>query len=337
MRRITREELFQTLGLCEDGSLFHDKKGRPVATPVPLAPLADSHGHLTCFKGLDASVALCRAALAGVRLMVVPIDPTEDLNHRWQSVPALMSWLEQERERARELLDACAEEELVPPDFGEDIPSLPDGVRLVAGVHPYGAHLLSPEVMGRLDSLLDHPLCVGVGEIGLDFGPYSELPSDVQERAFRQQLRIAHERGLPVELHIRDGQDNTAGHDLAARVLQEEGVPGRGCDLHCFTQGPEVMVPFVELGCHIAFGGAATFGRSDDIRGALAQCPQDLLLLETDCPYMAPVPLRGRQCEPAMVSHTASLLADHLWRETQRPLERSYATFWENARRLFSL
>lgn len=323
----------------EDGQLFHDRKGRAKPLPAALGPIADSHGHLTSFRRHDASVALCRAALAGVRLLVVPVDMVDEIPSPFATPQALLGWLDEQVDRARERLAECAEHGLVPPTFDNpDVPDLLDNVHIVAGAHPYGAAGLDEAALSRLSQLLESPRCVGVGEIGLDFGPYNELPAAVQEHAFRTQLRIAHERDLPVELHIRDDPNDPtcAAHALAARVLAEEGVPRRGCDLHCFTQGPEVMAPFVELGCHIAFGGAMTFKKSDDIRAAAAACPTELLLTETDCPYMAPVPLRGEECEPAMIAFTVARLAD-VRDEAGHPRASTYRAAWNNANALFGL
>ena len=327
--------------MLEDGGILRDRKGRPVGLPAPLAPLADTHGHLTCLREVDVAEALCRAALVGVRLLVVPIDPVDDFGPdetRWHDVAGLLAWLDEQVGRARALLATCERAGLRPPTSGGDVPRLLDNVRIVAGVHPYGAlRVREPAVRERLEALLASPRCVGVGEIGLDVGPYAELALERQERAFRWQLMVARERGLPVELHIRDGEHDTAAHDLAAHVLAEDGVPQAGCDLHCFTQGPETLRPFAELGCHIAFGGAATFKRSDAIRAAASACPAERMLSETDCPYMAPVPLRGRECEPAMVALTSSLLADVRERERGVPRAATYRALWRNACALFGL
>ena len=320
------------------GFAFHSKKGKDIEVPVPLVPLADTHGHLTCFRTLDVSDVLVHASLAGLRLLVVPIDIVDDFGGRWGTAGELLSWLDMQVEHARKPLEGTVGECLEPPAFvGWEVPDLLDNVHIVAGAHPYGADCLDEAALDRLDDLLASPRCVGVGEIGLDFGPHNELGADVQERAFRRQLRLAHERQLPVELHLRDGEDDTAAHDLAIRVLDEEGVPERGCDLHCFTQSPEVMAPFVELGCHIAFGGAVSFRRSDDIRSAACACPRDLLLSETDSPYMAPVPLRGWECEPAMVAFSAALLANVRKAALDIPREETYRALWENACTLFGL
>ena len=157
-----------------------------------------------------------------------------------------------------------------------------------------------------------------------------------QVDAFVEQLRIAHARKLPVELHLRDEEDgvHTTGHDLALDVLRSVGVPEAGCDLHCYTSGPDVMEPFVELGCHVAFGGAATFARSEDIRAAAAACPEHLLLSETDSPYMAPVPLRGMECEPAMVAFSAACVAQVREEVGVAMRAQTYRVLWDNANQL---
>lgn len=290
-----------------------DRKGREFETPEPPAPLADTHGHLSKRAAADAATLLSRAWDAGVRLHVIPVDPTDDV----LDVPAFFAWLDEVRALAGPL--------------GEK-------TYFIAGSHPYGAAILDEAALARLDALLDHPRCLGVGEIGLDFGPYNELAADVQLEAFRTQMRVAHARNLPVELHLRDPEQGTPiAHDLALALLREEGVPAAGCDLHCFTSGPEVMQPFADMGCYIAFGGAATFARSEDIRAAAAACPRDLMLTETDCPYMTPVPLRGSKCEPAMVAFTAACVADVREEVLGEPRKATYEALWANARRFFSL
>lgn len=311
--------------------MFHTKKGKLVEPPTPLAPLADTHGHLTSFRVLEPARAIVRAALAGVRLLVVPVDPADDVS----DAHAFLSWFDETVAEAGRLLADAAEQGTEPPVFEgyEELSPLTERIYFVAGVHPYGARAFieDPCVTERLKILLDDARCVGVGEFGLDYGPWNELPRDVQEEAFRAQLRLAHERELPVELHLRDGEDDVDAHDDALRVLREEGVPESGCDLHCYTGDVATMLPFTQLGCRIAFGGAVTFARSEAIREAAAACPEHLLLSETDCPYMAPVPLRGQECEPAMVSFSASTVADV--RETKGlvPRGRTYAALWENA------
>ena len=340
---LTFDEAIAAL-LPEDGALFHDKKGTAIGLPSALAPLADSHGHLTHFRRNDPSVAVARAALAGVRLLVVPLDPTGDAH----DALATLAWLDEVVERAALLLDEAARRGVLPPEVPgyEGAPALLDNIRIVAGTHPYGSESYlgcgaderSDRAFGEasreaLEMLLASPRCVGVGEIGLDFGPYSKLGAEVQEEAFVHQLRLAHELNLPVELHLRDEEDGIhfTGHDLALKVLQEVGVPAAGCDLHCYTSNVQVMEPFVELGCHVAFGGAVTFARSEEIREAAAACPGNLILSETDSPYMSPVPLRGKECEPAMVAFSAACVAKVREEAGIETPAETYRMLWENA------
>ena len=324
----------------EDGELFHDHKGRPCPVPEALAPVADTHCHLGSLHGHDPALALARAALTGVRLVVVPVDPVDEFPRKWASVPEFLDFIETHIEVAHECLEECAEKGFFSPAFdGWDVPDLLDNVKIVAGVHPYGAERLDADAEARMRELLASPRCVGVGEFGLDFGPYSEAPAEAQKECFRRQLRIAHELDLPVELHLRDapGDVRATAHMEAARILEEEGVPERGCDLHCFTSGLKVMEDFARRGCSIAFGGALTFNRSDDIREAALFCPERYLLTETDSPYMAPVPLRGEECEPAMAAFTAACLADVREKGGRGTREATYKALWNNACRFFGL
>ena len=287
-----------------------DKHKREVEIPQSPYPLADTHGHLLNFHHITAAEALSRAAEIGVRLLVVPLDPTDEA----ANAEDVLVWLDGQTAAASEI-----------------------DVRLIGGAHPYGAaKLLAGEGRDALDTLLASPRCVGVGEIGLDFGPWSELPLDVQEEAFKLQLRMAHERALPVELHLRDSEKGEPiAHNVAARILREEGVPEAGCVLHCFTSGPEIMAPFVDMGCHIAFGGAVTFPSCEHVRAAAVACPSELILSETDTPYMTPVPLRGRECETAMIALSVACVACVREEAGVAPAEATYRALWENACKLF--
>ncbi|MBQ6395920.1 MAG: TatD family hydrolase [Atopobiaceae bacterium] len=325
--------------IAEDGYLFHAKKGAEVELPEASAPITDTHGHLVTLRHMPAHVALVRAALAGVRFMVTLADPVEDV----EDVDAFERWLDEELGAARSALASLHELGIdvpVLPGY-EEIPQLTESLRFLAGTHPYGSETLrgSDDARTRLKRLLAHPLCVGVGEFGLDYGPYNRLAPEVQMEAFRCQLRIAHELGRPVELHLRDkdGDEEFLAHRDAALILEQEGVPEAGCDLHCFTVGPDVMEPFVEMGCHVAFGGAVTFNRSDDVRAAAAACPADRILSETDCPYMTPVPLRGQRCEPAMVVFSAACIADTREAAGVSTRDQVYRDLWENAHSFFGI
>lgn len=323
-----------------DGELFHDSKGRACPMPRALAPLADTHGHLGSLKLHDPALALARAALAGVRLLVVPVDPVGEFPRKWADAAGFLDFLETHLKIAQDCLDEAAEQDFVVPEFeGWEPPALLSNVHIVVGSHPYGAAGYDEAAEALTRELLASPYAVGVGEIGLDFGPYNEVDPRVQGQAFRRQLRLAHELGLPVELHIRDaaGDAGCTAHREAVRVLKEEGVPEAGCDLHCFTSNKHVMEDFKQLGCHIAYGGAATFSRSAEIRDALALTPGRSIITETDCPYMAPVPLRGEECEPAMVAFTAALVAKVRAEAGVASPAQTYKSLWTNACDLFGL
>lgn len=329
--RIKASELLALMR--EDGHLFHDAKGVAIELPQPLAPLADTHGHLTHFRQYGPATAMARAALVGIRLLGVPIDPTDDGANPQSLFDSLGSWTEEAHERIDEFVGWGVQ------SCGTDPHALLDNVRIWAGVHPYGAadFNASADAHRALDELLASPLAVGVGEIGLDYGPYNRTDPKEQKRAFEEQLRLAHELGMPVELHLRDadGDEAAKAHADAACILERVGVPRAGCDLHCYTSNVDVMRPFVDMGCYVAFGGAATFTRSVDIREAAVACPSDLLLSETDSPYMAPVPMRGMECEPAMVTFSACLLADAREEAGTGTRTETYHALWENANRFF--
>lgn len=319
----------------EDAHLFHDARGHAIELPPASAPLADTHGHLTHFREHDPAMALARASMAGVALLGVPIDPVGDGHDPAKVLSDLDRWVESSVAKVDELLAWGVRPQ------GGDAYELMGNVRVWAGVHPYGAAEFngSHEAHEALGRLLASSRAVGMGEIGLDYGPHNRTDPSEQRRAFVEQLRMAHELGLPVELHIRDadGDEGATAHVDATRILIREGVPAAGCDLHCYTSNAEVMRPFVDMGCSVAFGGAVTFPRSDDIRGAAVACPSHLLLSETDSPYMAPVPLRGMECEPAMVAFSAAVVARVRAEAGVCSAERTYADLWANARRLFGL
>ena len=340
---IQKQGVLAALGI-KDGTLFFDKKHRPAPTAQPLAPVADTHEHLTSFEQTTAAAALARAALAGVRMLVVPLDQIDEIPRLFTTVADCIAWLDAQVEEAHELLELCAHEGLTAPEIAgyETVPPLLDSVYIVAGAHPYSAQVYMDEpaqARAKLEEFLASPRCVGVGEIGIDFGLYNTLPAQVQKQALLDQLRIAQEHQLCVELHIRDANEpnNAQAHELVLEVLEEVGVPKQGIELHCYTDGPKVLQPFIDKGVYAAFGGACTFKRSDDIREALALMPLDRVLSETDCPYMAPVPLRGKECEPSMIMHTVDCIARVKQDTAQLPREQIYKSLWDNAHRFFAL
>lgn len=176
-----------------------------------------------------------------------------------------------------------------------------------AGIHPHRAAETGPEDLAALADLVRHPRVVAVGECGLDRGPHNDAPLDAQERLFRAQIRLAREAGLPVVIHNRD-----AFPELF-RILTEEagGTPLRGM-MHCFSGGPQEAARCLALGLHLSFSGTLTFKNAADVRAAAAATPLDRILVETDCPWLAPTPHRGERNEPARVALTVARLAQAL-------------------------
>lgn len=264
--------------------LFTDGKGRPVAVPeFGGARIADTHAHLDMLE--DPPLALARAALAGVAFIATVCDVTED---GWRTYDSLDSW----NVDARSLLDeaGCPDAEL-------------PTVRVIVGAHPHNSGEYDADAEEELLRLISDPRTCAMGELGLDYH-YDHSPRDVQRATFRRHLAIASEQGLPVCLHLREA------HEDGLEILRECGVPAAGFILHCFNLGAEVMRPFLELGGHISFAGPATFKKAHDVRDASREVPPARLLTETDCPFMAPEPFRGRTNEPALVAFTAARIAD---------------------------
>jgi TatD DNase family protein len=175
----------------------------------------------------------------------------------------------------------------------------------MVGVHPHNAGEDPLPSVEELVALADHPRVIGIGESGLDYF-YDKSPRDVQREGFRRHVRAARVAGLPLAIHARQADD-----DILA-ILEEERQSGGGFDflLHCFSSGRALAARAVAMGGYVSFSGILTFPKSPEIREIAADLPEDRLLVETDAPYLAPVPLRGKRCEPAHVAHTAKVLAE---------------------------
>lgn len=179
-----------------------------------------------------------------------------------------------------------------------------DSVWGTVGIHPHNAGEGDLPSVDELVALADHPKIIGIGESGLDYF-YDKAPRDAQAENFRRHVRAAQKTGLPLAIHARQ-----ADEDILA-ILREEREAGGPFDflLHCFSSGRELAEKSVEMGGYISFSGILTFPKSQEFRDIAADLPADRLLVETDAPYLAPVPLRGKRCEPAYVAHTAKVLA----------------------------
>jgi TatD DNase family protein len=179
-----------------------------------------------------------------------------------------------------------------------------ENIFCTVGTHPHNAAAEPDVPAGRLIELSQHPRCVAIGEAGLDYH-YDKSPHDVQQRVFRTHIEAARETGLPLVIHARNADDDMV------QILSEEMRRGRfDAVLHCFSSGERLAQVGVELGLYVSFSGILTFRNSEEIRRIAAAVPHERLLVETDAPYLAPVPYRGKTNEPAFVPHTAKVLAD---------------------------
>lgn len=236
--------------------------------------MVDSHCHIAGpeFAGdLDAVIARARAAGIGGALVILAADDEPELR---QAAEVSARWTE---------------------------------ARFAIGVHPHaaGAYAGHPETARELVSrALDaQPLARAVGEIGLDYH-YDFAPRDVQQEVFRQQIRLARERRLPIVIHTREADGDTF------RILGEEQAGEVGGVFHCFTGDRAAARRALDAGFHLSLAGIVTFPRALELKEVAKMVPLDRLLVETDSPFLAPVPYRGQRNEPAHVAQVAAVVAD---------------------------
>lgn len=216
---------------------------------------------------------------------------------------------DEDREGVIERALAAGVTRLLAIGTGHGPPDLEAGIRLAearpfiratVGVHPHDAAKARPETFERLRELLRHPKVVALGEIGLDYH-YNLSPPEVQREVFRRQLLLAAEAAKPVVIHTREAWPDTL-------AILREGWRGEGI-LHCFSGGTGEARQALDLGLYLGFGGIVTFPKARDVRDAARMTPADRLLVETDAPYLAPVPHRGKRNEPAFLVETVRALA----------------------------
>lgn len=233
--------------------------------------LVDSHAHLEGKRfDQDRDAAVERARAAGVGTILT----VGQVGASWESMEASLALAER----------------------------LPD-IWTSVGLHPHDARHFDESVGARMVETAAHPRVVAWGECGLDFY-YDNSPRDVQRAAFADQLRLAGDAGLPVIVHSRDASEETLAileRELGASV--DAGV------FHCFSYDADVARRAVELGFLVSFSGIVTFPTAGGVRAAAAEAPLDAILVETDSPFLAPVPHRGKRNEPAFVADTATEVA----------------------------
>jgi TatD DNase family protein len=202
-----------------------------------------------------------------------------------------------------------------------------ENVYAAVGIHPYHPEQANATGIARLRELAARPGVVAIGEIGLDYFRYNTAPRDVQTTAFHNQLRLAAELALPVVIHNRDAHD-----DLAA-VLNEYHRDLAGGIMHCFAGDAAFVERCLGWDFHVSFAGNLSFPKAAELREAAQAVPMERLLLETDSPYLAPQPVRGKRCEPAYVQHTAATLAEVKGVDIEAIIRQTT----ENACRLFNV
>lgn len=232
--------------------------------------LIDSHCHLDYYVEAEIDDVIARAKAAGVQRMVT-------IGTRYAQAETVKALTER----------------------------FPDTVWGTVGIHPHNVAENPLPSVSDLVALADHPRIIGIGEAGLDYF-YDKAPKDTQHAGFRLHIRAAQASGLPLCIHARQADD-----DILA-ILREERDAGGPFDflLHCFSSGRDLAEKAVEMGAYVSFSGILTFPKSPEIREIARDLPEDRILVETDAPYLAPVPMRGKRCEPAYTAHTAKVLAE---------------------------
>ncbi|WP_319568623.1 TatD family hydrolase [Cohaesibacter marisflavi] len=179
-----------------------------------------------------------------------------------------------------------------------------DNVFCSVGSHPHNADEELDYSAEDIAKLAEHPKCVAIGEVGLDYF-YDNAPREAQAEGFRRHIKAARMTGLPLSIHTRDAEDDTIA--ILKEGMEEGAFPAL---LHCYSSNRELAMRSLEMGLYISLSGILTFKRSQEIRDTIKDVPLDRLLVETDAPYLAPMPYRGKRNEPSYVVNTAQVLAD---------------------------
>ncbi len=260
--------------------------------------LTDSHAHLDFYKESPTECldVLRRAHHAGVQtVLAIGIgDGPAEMHHA---------------------LDIANEVASLPNDSG-----LPQ-VFASAGIHPEQAHQTTPKALDRLSQLAQDPRCLAIGEIGLDYYHLTNPCIAAQQSAFVTQMRIAAAARKPILIHCRTSElatpqakekygDGDAWEDLLTLIAEHWTATGLGGVMHCFSGTVDHAARSIAAGFHLSFAGNLTYPRSQTIRDAALDAPEDRILIETDCPFLAPIPHRGQRNEPAFITHTAAALAE---------------------------
>ena len=179
-----------------------------------------------------------------------------------------------------------------------------DNVFCSVGTHPHSADKELDFSAEDIAKLAEHPKCIAIGEVGLDYF-YDSAPREAQAKGFRTHIKAARMTGLPLSIHTRDAEDDTIA--ILKEGMEEGAFPAL---LHCYSSNRELAMRSLEMGLYVSLSGILTFKRSQEIRDTIKDVPLDRLLVETDSPYLAPMPYRGKRNEPSYVVKTAEVLAE---------------------------
>lgn len=199
-----------------------------------------------------------------------------------------------------------------------------ESVYAVVGTHPNDAAMWSEEDIDQIRRMSTHPKVAAIGETGLDYH-HQDTPVEIQERAFRAQMRLASELKLPVAIHCREAYCD------ALRILEEEQIKKVGGVMHCWAGSPGDAEHALSLGMYLGFGGTVTYKKADNVRESVALAPMDRILLETDAPFLSPVPYRGKRNEPSYIP----IIAEAIAQIKNTSIEEIARITTENALRLF--
>ena len=203
-----------------------------------------------------------------------------------------------------------------------------DWIYASIGIHPHEAKLAGEADYQELESLARDPRVIGFGEIGLDYY-YDHSPRDLQKQFFIRQMEIARAAKLPIIIHCRPSANSENAWDDTLQLIREHwGSSGLGGVLHCFTGEQKHAAAALDMGFMISFAGNVTFPKADNIREAAASVPLDRMLVETDSPFLAPIPYRGKRNEPAFVAHTAAKIAELRGKSSEEVGEITAANFF---------
>jgi TatD DNase family protein len=220
---------------------------------------------------------------------------------------------------------------------GDGPPDLDAGIRLAEkypfmyatiGIHPHEARLASDHTYAEIERLARHPKVIAWGEIGLDYY-YDHSPRDTQKEVFIRQMELAGAAKLPIVIHCRPSDNSENAWDDCLQLIQEQWAPkGIGGILHCFTGNWPQAKRALDMGFVVSFAGNITFPKAQQIRDAALEVPLDRMFIETDCPYLAPIPHRGKRNEPAYVKETARKIGELRGRSMEEVGERTARNFY---------